>query len=49
MAEKALYNALSDYNRKITNNYTDNWGSLLDFMGKFASHLRRFADNDDTE
>lgn len=34
MAESALYNALSDYNKVITNDYNKNWGSLLTFMGK---------------
>lgn len=34
MAETALYNALSNYNKQIKNNYTNNWGSLFNFMGK---------------
>lgn len=34
MVEHALYNALSDYNKQITNNYGLNWGSLLNFIGK---------------
>jgi len=32
MAETALYKQLDDYNRTITNNYKDNWGSLLSFL-----------------
>jgi len=34
MTENALYNALSEYNTNITNKYSQNWGSLLNFMGK---------------
>lgn len=33
MAESALYNALSDYNKQIKNCYGNNWGSLLNFIG----------------
>lgn len=34
MSENALYNALAEYNKQITNDYSKNWGSLLNFMGK---------------
>jgi hypothetical protein len=34
MAEFALYNALETYNRGIENQYQENWGSLLTFIGK---------------
>lgn len=34
MAETALYRALSNYNSQITNKFSNNWGSLLNFMGK---------------
>ena len=35
MAESALYKAEEIYNRSIENQYNQNWGSLLTFMGKF--------------
>ena len=34
MVENALYNALTDYNKTISNNYDSNWGSLFNFIGK---------------
>ena len=34
MVEKALYNALNSYNREVRNDFGDNWGSLMDFIGK---------------
>jgi hypothetical protein len=34
MAEEALYKALGDYNKSITNNFKSNWGSLLTYIGK---------------
>lgn len=37
MAESALYNALSDYNKEITNDYCNNWGSLLNFIGRLLT------------
>lgn len=39
MAENALYNALSDYNKQITNAYNHNWGSLLNFIGNYLNNL----------
>ncbi len=32
MAEKYLYKALANYNNLIKNNYSDNWGSLVNFL-----------------
>lgn len=34
MAENALYEALETYNNTIDNKYKQNWGSLMDFLGK---------------
>ena len=36
MAERALRNALEQYNNTIENNYKTNWGSLLTFLGKIT-------------
>jgi len=53
MVESALYKALSDYNKQITNNYGLNWGSLLNFIGKSTAvtinsfRRRRHQDFDD--
>ena len=47
MVEKALYNALGDYNKQITNTYNQNWGSLLNFMGKYT--VSKTLDVDDTQ
>ena len=47
MVEKALYNALGDYNKQITNTYSQNWGSLLNFMGKYT--ISKTLDVDDTQ
>jgi len=33
MAEIALYKQLTKYNEKIQNDYKDNWGSVLTFLG----------------
>jgi hypothetical protein len=41
MVESALYNALSDYNKQITNSYGQNWGSLLNFIGKFSNNKEK--------
>ena len=46
MVETSLYNALSDYNKLIQNNYSQNWGSLLNFMdGDDTKILTEKADN----
>lgn len=49
MAESALYNALSNYNSQISNSYNNNWGSLLNFIGKLYKILNIWhVDFDDT-
>jgi len=55
MAENALYNALNNYNESIENKYKQNWGSLLNFLGKWLCYFvirgwwHRFLDWDHKE
>lgn len=45
MAEKYLYKSLVNYNNQIHNTYSDNWGSLLDFLnGKDSDLLTKNMD-----
>jgi hypothetical protein len=39
MAEKCLYSALARYNQQIQNSYSDNWGSLLNFLNSNDTHI----------
>lgn len=39
MAEKCLYSALASYNQQIQNSYSDNWGSLLNFLNSSDTHI----------
>ena len=43
MAESALYNALSNYNSQISNSYNNNWGSLLNFIGKMIQNIKHIT------
>lgn len=44
MAENALYNALDQYNKQISdgNDYDRNWGSLFNFIGNLPTLLTYF-------